>query len=367
MRNFFALPGFLMAVALLTLTSSCKSDLDINAPYKDTPVVYGILNQNDTAHYVKITKAFLGQADAYQMAQVKDSSEYGDILDVKIIEELNGSVSRTFNLERILLNDKSPGVFYGPDFYIYKFITPTQPLNFNAIYKLLAINKKSGKEISSETDIIHPFTIDKPSTIPQSTISFAAFNHISDMIIEWTSAENARRYSLLVVFNYKEVDKSSGNAATYDTTSRKIEWIYNLKSKTTQGGEKMIYKMTAHEFYNKIGEKIPPATDNIERLVYSMDFHFIVAGEELNTYMEVNEPVTGIVQEKPEYTNIVNGIGIFSSRYDQSVLNKGFNANTAKYLKNGEFTTGRGFIKYWEPVNDQYLCIELNSSTNSCN
>ena len=31
--------------------------------------------------------------------------------------------------------------------------------------------------------------------------------------------------------------------------------------------------------------------------------------------MQVYEPSTSIVQEKPEYTNIENGIGIFSARY----------------------------------------------------
>ena len=45
-----------------------------------------------------------------------------------------------------------------------------------------------------------------------------------------------------------------------------------------------------------------------------MDFIIAVAADELNTYMEVNEPSNSIVQERPDYTNITNGIGLFSSR-----------------------------------------------------
>ena len=45
---------------------------------------------------------------------------------------------------------------------------------------------------------------------------------------------------------------------------------------------------------------------------------FAVAGDDLNTYMEVSAPSTGIVQEKPSFTNITNGIGIFSARYNQN-------------------------------------------------
>ena len=53
----------------------------------------------------------------------------------------------------------------------------------------------------------------------------------------------------------------------------------------------------------------------VSRLVNRVEFLFSVAGDELNTYMEVNEPSSGIVQDKPDYTNIENGIGLFSCRF----------------------------------------------------
>ena len=46
-----------------------------------------------------------------------------------------------------------------------------------------------------------------------------------------------------------------------------------------------------------------------------MDFIFFGGGEDLITYTEVNKPSIGIVQKKPEFSNIKNGLGIFSSRY----------------------------------------------------
>ena len=36
---------------------------------------------------------------------------------------------------------------------------------------------------------------------------------------------------------------------------------------------------------------------------------------ELKTYIDVNKPFSGIVQERPTYKNINNGIGLFSSRF----------------------------------------------------
>jgi hypothetical protein len=53
--------------------------------------------------------------------------------------------------------------------------------------------------------------------------------------------------------------------------------------------------------------------------------------------MEVNEPSNSIVQERPEYTNINNGIGIFSCRYEV-IRSFYLNANSREELRNGEYT-----------------------------
>jgi hypothetical protein len=85
-----------------------------------------------------------------------------------------------------------------------------------------------------------------------------------------------------------------------------------------------------------------------------LDFIVDAAGEDFNTYLEVNEPSTGIVQERPEYTNVFdeNGneqAGFFSARY--SIIEEGTqlstdgNAGTSvTQLKTGQYTGDLGFI-----------------------
>ncbi|HET6243084.1 MAG: DUF4249 family protein [Bacteroidetes bacterium] len=362
MKNTIPLQNVILTLVFIAIFSSCKTELNVNAPYKETPIVYGLLNQNDSIHYIKINKAFLGEADAYQMAQVRDSSEYGDILDVKVNEILNGKVLKTFSLERSFLKNKQTGLFYSPDHIAYSFNTYNQPLNPQAKYELKVLNNSTGITTSAETELVQSFKITKPFSANQATISFATATGVdSDLSIEWFSAVNGRRYTVQVVFNYFEVDKTS-----LDTIARQLDWSYTLKSKTAKGGELMPFKMTGAEFFNKIANNIPETNGNIERLVHTIDFNFSVAGDELNTYMEVNEPVSGIVQEKPEYTNVVNGIGIFSSRLNQSIKNKGLNSTTVKAIKEREKTFGKGFSKYWDVEKNQYLCITFNSVTASC-
>jgi len=80
-----------------------------------------------------------------------------------------------------------------------------------------------------------------------------------------------------------------------------------------------------------------------------LDFIVDVAGEEFNTYMEVNAPSTGIVQEKPEYTNVKNDkgedeIGIFSCRYYEIRPDKKLTFDSEVWLKStGSPTAGLNF------------------------
>jgi hypothetical protein len=49
-----------------------------------------------------------------------------------------------------------------------------------------------------------------------------------------------------------------------------------------------------------------------------VDYVVSAAGVEYNTYLNVNEPSTSLVQDRPEYTNIENGFGLLSSRYQKT-------------------------------------------------
>ena len=59
--------------------------------------------------------------------------------------------------------------------------------------------------------------------------------------------------------------------------------------------------------------------------------------------MDVNAPTTSIVQERPAYSNISNGMGLFSSRYDKIRLFKGLTQKSMDSLIEGSKTYQLGF------------------------
>ena len=90
------LKHLLLILISLTLLTRCSNDVDINAEYKDIVIVYGLLDPNQDTTYLKINKAFLGEDNALTMAQIKDSSEFVDKLDVKIWPKGNEAAAIVF-------------------------------------------------------------------------------------------------------------------------------------------------------------------------------------------------------------------------------------------------------------------------------
>ena len=312
-RNFCRLLLFIYFFSVLT---ACETDFEVNAPWKDITIVYGLISQNDSVHYIKVNKAFLGDGNALDYAAIADSSSYGDKIEVTIIEKgLNGSI-RSFICDTTTVYNKEPGIFYYPEQVVYKaaFKVPSNLEAQQYTYTVEVKNKITGKIVNAVTPLVKDFVIETPRPGQQS-IDFISE---SNQKIKWISAKDGRRYNVTIRFWFDEV------VNLYDTTQRYIDWDFNsVKSGSVNGNEPMEIIYAPLDFYPVCVNLIPYKDAQQESLVTSRlvdraEFRFAVAGDELNTYMEVNEPSSGIVQEKPEYTNIENGIGLFSCRYTKT-------------------------------------------------
>jgi hypothetical protein len=306
--------NLLISIIITTAFSGCETDFDITAPWKDVTIVYGLISQNDSVHYIKVNKVFLGDGNAYTYAQIADSSSYGNNIEVSIIEKGKNGIIRTFICDTTTIYNKEPGVFYYPQQVVYKteFKVPSDFANKDITYGVEIRNKITDKIVSAETSLVNDFKIQSPSA-GQSKIDFIYENGS----IKWLTAKYGRRYNIGIRFWFDEVDNN------FDTVRRSIDWNLNsVKSDNLAGNELLELSYNPLNFYTVCNNLIPYHDDrenNVSsRLADIAEFRIIVAGDELNTYMEVNEPSNGIVQEKPEYTNIVNGIGLFSCRYTKS-------------------------------------------------
>ena len=312
-------------LVLITLASivSCDNDLDIIAEWKDIPVVYGILNAQDSVHYVKLNKAFLGQGDVMSMAQEFDSLHYNqEEVGLRLVEyRLAGGQyieTNSIEMEPTFNSDKpEEGIFSGPDQIIYK---SDASLNNDRYYSAQVYDKSVDTVIASNLipiDILSPLQIIKPN--PASALNLVP-NGNYPITVEWPPIEGAELYELKIRFHY--VEQQIANLS--DTTHEYIDWILPYRLPTSSITSESI-SLDAEQFLNFLAVNIDE-NPNVYRQVKGMqvnqvtlshaclDISLLAAGQDLSTYILLNENSNSIVVDRPEYSNIDNGIGILSSR-----------------------------------------------------
>ena len=330
---------FSFGLFFLTVIMSCSTDFDITGDWKEVGIVYGLFDQSDAAHYVKINKAFLDEnTSALETALIADSVYYQDSLNV-VVEEYNSSGvwGNVYTLSMVDGNTevglKDPGVFVNSPNYLYKLSTP---LNEDNRYKLIITNVNSGKVISGETTIINdflvlvPFPATEMNLIPGLAYSF-----------KWRSAKNAKAFGLTFRFIYDET------IGVTPTITKEIEWVLftKLTSSNTDGGELLQFTIEAADFYKWLTAKIP-IDPSATRTLQNIELDFVAGTEDLNLFIDVEENQSGLTadQIQPNYTNLSgDALGIFSSRYNKSVLGLTLTPQALDSLSNSSITSALGF------------------------
>lgn len=328
-------------IALLAFVSACSTDLSVIGEYEETMVIYGLLDQSQPKQYIKINKAFLGEGSAIEYAQIKDSSQYVNSLNVVLKRIKNGVELSSYPLSPDNTISKDPGAFYGPDQAnaIYSLPSPAGTFNLDSEYELVVTNSETGVTASSRTSLISDATFTSPAPTTPTFTFVLAQNPDYQVPVRWTTAKNARLYQLIVRLNY--IDSTTGGNIT-----QKLDWVFPAqKTQGLAGGENMKNDFLGQGFLQFVGNQLNDYQTLLSRRALQVDMILIAGGDDLNTFIEVNRPNTSIVQERPEYTNISNGLGIFSSRYSKAPFSKQMAAITWDSLACGQYTRDLKFLK----------------------
>lgn len=304
----------LLAIILLATIAGCKQDVNTTADkYEEVTVVYGLLNQQDNPHYIRIQKGYLIKGNAYVAAGVPDSIYYPDILKVQLLASPSGM---KYNLTRIDGNSvglpKDSGIFVNSPNILYSF---TGNLDPNQSYTLQITNTQSGKTISATDSLIHDFNVLTP--IPGSHLELSNANPSK---ITWNTAQNASIYDLTVRFYYMEYS-TADNSLLRDTfadipflRSLSVDHAASSVARTDFSEATLLSYLTNHldpspTIYRKFNQQ------------KAMQFKFAAGGIELGAFLNAKQAQSGITSSTalPIYTNIVGGVGLLSSRYFKEV------------------------------------------------
>ena len=350
-------------------------------------------------HFVRVQKSFLGSSPAYSYAGVGDSIYYdpddlsvwvevfdpdysGSVEDVQIpLLRVDGLELESFNLL------KADGVFNSSEHYLYRLPSETPNVSdlcqgncndMSKIYKIFVLNHLTGDTAFSQTNIVAPIKMTRPK--PTGSVSVLRFGLDVPLSIEIKPSKNAKMYIVSIRFNYMEqsrddylYDISVGNELpTTGIQYKYVDWTLNeevateqqLLGLTNNTIKKVIYGSQFFDFLKtQISEQNISSPDFYRyplNTFYQGTHNGVVAGmyhrcvdlnvtavnSELYTYLNANAPTSGLNQERPEYNNIMNGIGHVSSRSVLNLNNLRIDQSTMDSLSFGQSTKNLNFACY---------------------
>jgi hypothetical protein len=330
---------------LILALNACTTEVDLNAPYKSTTVVFGLLDPDSTVQWIKINKTFLGDGNNLDYAQIRDSSEYkwDEFKSVVLEEYENNVLKKTYLVHDTVVNKDPYGIFYAPLQTVYYVNTPNK-LNPQRTYKLVA-DFYDREDIYAETNLVGTDAIGFQTPQPGTFISLAQYNSTNfdinyndNVNVKWTPVSNVEKYDLTLRFSFTEEKyQEQEHINLVSSTPITVDYYigaFDASALESQGGY-VTASFAGESFFSYLKNTLS-ADPKIRRVIGQFDgtktrcFEVVLAmaNDELKTYLDVNAPVTGVIQERPIYTNISNGLGLFGSRSAVRVSNLALYGNS---------------------------------------
>lgn len=278
----------------LFILSSCDKTIELFDDYKDITIVYGLINPDDSISYIRIEKAFMTQGNINQSAQIPDSNLYPYKLDVKLI-----SGDQEIEFDTITIYNKTEGIFFGPKMQVY-YAPTINSLDITQALFLEIRNPKTGKMISSKTNLHNSSAI--KVTKPERFISFE-----TSTTLTFETIPDISYFQPTVRFHYMEQVPNEPNTAVF----KYADWNFPVQTSRTLLGGESIHTITGPDFYSNLLKTIP-TTNTLERFHGRIELIIFTAENSFYAYQESCKPASTIVMHKGVYTNIENGLGIFS-------------------------------------------------------
>jgi hypothetical protein len=368
----------LLFFALVVLLASCKTDVELNAPYKNTTIIFGLLDRDSNGdnipnhldtQWIKINKTFLGEGDNNVYAGIRDSSEYKEEDFVrKVVEQIdpNGDIFEYDLIAKTVSNRSINGIFYGPEQTLYFFVPPTSGLVESSDYRIM-LEFSDGRVVSATTNLVRSGgggSVSGSSMILASISTNNSFNYTSEVPVSIANGgDNASVFEASIRFHYTEEIYASDDWSVepisrtpkfidYYIGSATSDNIQSLGSKLTFSGRSFFQFLQNNLIADQRIRRVIGTYDTEEQRTECFDILVTIGNSDLRSYIDVNSPSTGVVQERPIYSNVSNGIGLFASRGTKKLLsipivslnnNQQPNLGTLAALVQSEYTSALNF------------------------
>jgi len=275
---------------------SCEQDIDVFTTPKFTPVVYCLLNPQDSVQTVRVSRVF---QDRNQFKQWEENFDayLEDTAKRVYIERINGAGAREiidclFSEEIRPVNDSA---FAATRLYTSNF----RPIQKES-YRLYIYFPETKTMASAKIKVLSPVKLIDPSIVPGRKM---VIDPGQPYVIRWYGSQGTAYYQGILHINYleKKMEEIQGKS---------ISMVLNP---VLQYPDEAIFSqnISGTNLLNTLRDSIP-VKDSITRKIVNFDFTFIYGGEELALFTNSGINPLGLSDRVSDYSNLDNARGVFS-------------------------------------------------------
>ncbi|MCX6227295.1 MAG: hypothetical protein NTV01_21545 [Bacteroidia bacterium] len=291
-RNIFT---GLMFLALIT--SSCEENVQVFAPTEFIPVVYCLLNPEDTVQSVRVSRVFQDK---------RSRSEWDNEYDQYLADTLNRIYIETIDISGAhvtthfkwieQIRPANDSVFARTDLFTSKLMP-----SYSTVYQLYVYYPEIKKMVSGIITTLTRIQLVDPAIVPGRKMVIAPTQPYE---LRWYSFGESQYFQGIVDVNYLEEEIDQIVAKSIRMTLRPV-----LESRNDVINSQNI---NGRQFLMTLRDQIPVQAD-VRRKMADLDFTFYFGGPELALFVNSGLNPKGAVGQVVDFTNLDNARGLFSS------------------------------------------------------
>lgn len=317
MKSSFA--KYLLLCLAAVCFASCEVEFDPNEDWKSVTVIHGLLDSDDDTTFVRVQKGFLGSGDYFRFAKERDSIYYRkDEVDVFMVSYYPWepqTIRDTFWFSYTDNYSKPEGDFYSENAPIYYCITGGRLSGTEELkkeYRIVVRNRHSGETAYASTRLVGNYDISSPSAhmVFQSKggrkIMECVWNNLSSGSTAAREFMAAKMYQPVMRFYYR-VD----GVETYQD----VELGYKINTHSEPGFD-FKYNIDMNDIVDGIRLKLKNQKGRCSWTNRTTAFELYInsCSLEMYEYYSNSRQEGSTLTDKPIYTNVTNGYGLFASR-----------------------------------------------------
>lgn len=291
--------------------NGCEEDVYAPLAKSPYPVVYCIINKNDTAHYLRLTKSFSGPVDATVMAQNPDSLYYKH---AHVFAKMTGKTVEMLPTQEIV---REPGVFFSDNSILYK---TTYPLCGQVTIQIYLTDY--GTEVIGGTNLMADPVFSAPDPAFKKVLSFYEPEYVR---IFWNGMKDVCQ--TIIRFKYLEVNDSGVDSCHLDWTRKSSDFAILPEDLLT--------------YFNKW---IPDKPAVKYRKVVGFDILVSTGNEQLRSYMIFKDWAIDYI-DMP-WSNVINAYGLIASRVNGALTDYQPNQKFLDTLATNRLTGHLKFVRW---------------------